>query len=447
MSHLFLFIIFTLIYGYLLYKNRKAISIFLRKIYKIIWNYHITHTNYIDYNKLEGTTITSRNIDIIKKIASQKSLRRDDVSISLYNKGMIYDYYMGDSKNAMKYYMESLNSLSSSTPKKNFIIDKIRNRIKINKIKEYDDKYTTISSIDVLEHTLNETINNIKKDNDMKKIERIRKMYYHNPFVNPLQQEYDLNHPKIETPIIRPKVIIDTPPKENTDKKLKDQKEFKQEWIIDTQNVHDHLLNEQMLEQFNIMKLENKNLPIMSLYQIGDCISKIKDISSTTKQNIDKLLKYIQPKDQKIMKLGQITEEEYIGILFNRILTSKNKDQLLNVFLSNMKDCWNNGSPVCVTGRITRYLSSFAHLDENPKIGILKTYQSLKNEIFGKAGKIQTDIVEKLDSTELEKYNKGINQETDKRIKDEILNMINVEYSKLYPKSILDDIIKDMDAI
>jgi hypothetical protein len=388
----------------------------------------------VDLNKFEGNRINKINLPEIKKI-----FKKSD-AFSLYNSGVISDYILGDSISAQKYYIKSLKAIKPNTKEKNFIIDKIKNRIKVDGEKEYDEKQDILPNIAGLKEILESTIRGLGPP-------------------RPPRQKNITNQPPVNgwiakivnaVPLPLPIKPIKSDKEEKIDKKI--------EWHTDIQNVHDHILNEQLLKQYTIIKNETTKSP-MNFYEIKQFLTDLKNDESPSKTKISKtdidqainLINHIQPRDQSIVRLGGVTEEKFIGTLFNRILDSPNKDEILSSMVENMKESWSNGSPVCVTGRVCRMLSSFSHLDKNPIIGKLMTLQVLKNEIFGKAGKIQTDIINKLGNDEKNNYiNNSNSQESkkiDEHIKSSIREMILKEYSEIADKKTLSEIIKEVESI
>lgn len=411
-----------------------------------------------ELNDIEGNIITKDKEEyIIKKLNNTN----DNDAMSLYQSGMILDYYYGDAKSAQDYYIKSLENIKNNNPKNNAIISKIKNRLITDGIREYDEKQQNLPNPDIIQNILNKTIKGLQKQNK-RKIATWSDYLTHNNLTynngNNIQIQNVNNNIVNNTNInannnINNIIITNTRIKEKRYEKYKENIKDNVEWLIDKQNVHDHLLNDQMLKQYNIIKEENKK-PVMNFYMLEQLISYIKydrEIKDIPQKYIDdslKLIRFIRPKDQKITKLNNIKEEEYLGTLFNRALDSDNKKELICSLLNNMSDAWNNGHPVCVTGRITRYLSSFAHLDKNTNIGILLTIQALKNEIFEKSGKIQNEVLGKLSYEDRNKYNNDIDkilsENIDREIKSKIRETVMSDYSKIYHINTLEDILKEI---
>ncbi len=122
--------------------------------------------------------------------------------------------------------------------------------------------------------------------------------------------------------------------------------------------------------------------------------------------------------------------------IWRRIQTPVNNANRKNLELSlidSLQDCVEKGSVVCPTGRNTRLMASFAYLDRDSKskgIGILKSKESLRNEILEASAKIVQKYTDSKSSTPkyiIEHYNEGKStkkvKELEEKIKTEILKL------------------------
>jgi len=383
-------------------------------------------------NRIDGNHPSQQTNEVLHLLHH----KQDKTPLELYQIGNLYDHHYGQANLAQQYYTKSIQQIQKdltyfpqsllTKPKQNIetqnqnietqnqhietqnqqqiqeariVLDRIQNRIDINDVKEYDE------------------------------------FRNHLPQLIQLQQQVDLAQQQIHIKA----------PKTTTKQKV--------EWKIDTQNVHDHYLNDEMVKQFETIKKENfqKKYPIPKLREVRDSLDTIlkdekerKEYSQKIK-NAKEMLDEIEHKDQPLVKLNGMREEDFVGHLWCRITHQPNEQELSKSFIQNLNDSMEGR--VCVTGRITRLFSSFAHLDSDPKIGMLLTKEVVKNEVLGKAGKIQTDIINSLSSEEKTKYNENkdkiLGKQIDDRIRKEIKDMITKDYSQIVPSEVLLPIEKD----
>ena len=99
-----------------------------------------------------------------------------------------------------------------------------------------------------------------------------------------------------------------------------------------------------------------------------------------------------------------------------------------------MLDCVEGNGLVCMAGRTSKYWQALARLDKDPDIGVLKSKQALKNEIYEKSAKIVNDYLSDASDELKLAYQKGnISEqvtELSNSIKEEISNIKN-QYTHL----------------
>lgn len=178
-------------------------------------------------------------------------------------------------------------------------------------------------------------------------------------------------------------------------------------WHIDTQNVHDSLLSDTVASQYYELQNLNKrmDLPDTDINSIMECVNS---------KNAKRMLAHIRDYQATVTKLNGDSEIKLVIEVWKQ--ASLNQERVQS-FITSVEDCWNNGSPVCITGRISRIISSLAHLVPNTNIGILKTKEACRNEIFHTAGQILENILDRPGLRDI--YNLSEDQEKIKKIIEE----------------------------
>lgn len=103
-----------------------------------------------------------------------------------------------------------------------------------------------------------------------------------------------------------------------------------------------------------------------------------------------------------------IPERDVIAAVWRRIHSPANasrKETLLEMLDSQIGECFQNGKSVCTTGRTENIHAALASSDADPKMGILKTDEVLKQEIYLMGSKIVADEIAKLPTDEQASYN------------------------------------------
>ncbi len=147
-------------------------------------------------------------------------------------------------------------------------------------------------------------------------------------------------------------------------------------WHIDTQNVHDSALSNSVGTQYQQLKLMNEGIAPKTINEI---IEQVPDVSAR------RMLAYIRDQNPTIVNLNNDTETRFIQEVWKQ--SSQTGDQKTS-FTESLCEAWNNDHPVCITGRVARVLSSLAHTIPDSQIGILKTREAIRNEIFNSAAHI-----------------------------------------------------------
>jgi len=252
---------------------------------------------------------------------------------------------------------------------------------------------------------------------------------------------------------------------ENKDKYLKGL----QEWTLDAQNVHDPNITDDVAKSYQAL---SQGLPAQHYDSdaFRDMKSSIKELKVDKHIDADVMNKSIMTIDAMnndliYSKIG-LPEQTILTNMWRRINIPANKErrhELLVSFAENLATAVekNNvsGKPVCTGGRIARAMRTFAHLDHNPQVGILRSKEAVRNEVFQAAHHEYKSFLDKSASEENTDLNlkKGAldskagedtaeSQMFDNMVKQKITERLTREYSNLIEAGDLDLLIKESHA-
>lgn len=377
--------------------------------------------------KLSGEKLDGNVLNVIKKI---NKIKKKD-AMDYYNMGTMYACHIDtpDARaTAFNNYMDTLYSIHSGDVKERDTTS-ILYRLE-NILNKKDDPITVPHNYTAERHTFPDILR-----------QRIL------PIIN---NEQKINHEKIIK-----KTKAD---KNKHTKKTQVQRKMteKKVWKSDSQNVHDSAVLYDLKSQFNYIKTRNNiaECPKYSFEQVRDSILDLiaeteSDVSNSrvhsgglcsnsqinqTREDIKKVLHRIS-ENSKVLGLN-VSEKGFLIEIWRRIespINIKNKKDLEQALIISLSDCIENGSVVCSTGRNTHMMSSLAVLDKDSKskgIGILKSKEAIRNEIFDASAKIVEKYTGKNSKTSkitIEDYNVGkINdrvKELEENMKLEILKL------------------------
>jgi len=345
-------------------------------------------------NKLFGERLDSNVLDVIRKINKIKNKNACDYN----NLGMLYSCHLGNHIKSHDYYIKALDNMH-------------------NKMEENDAN----TAIYRMENIINRKVCNRGRDLYVFPAHLRQKIL---PIMN-------LTQNAIYKKIIKKSLKKKTTKKRNVDIELK----RKKVWKSDTQNVHDSVVLNDLKSQFKYIKDQN-NVTGCSRYTFDQICNFLINYPNTHNKSKDiiKVLNVIR-NNGKVINLD-VCEKAYLMEIWRRIQTPVNNAGRKSLELSlicSLQDCVEKGSVVCPTGRNTRLMASLAHLDRDSKskgIGILKSKESLRNEILEFSAKIVQKHIGSGSSTPkyiIEHYNEGKSTEKvkdlEEKIKTEILNL------------------------
>jgi hypothetical protein len=225
-------------------------------------------------------------------------------------------------------------------------------------------------------------------------------------------------------------------------------------WHSDPQNVHDTHVNQDLTTMYNKLRTLNNHTRLehaMSKQAMREYLYTLMETKATPEQRLkvaqvlDTLFDYngtiFGVKDE----LGNPVEElDILGEVICRITSPDNAErrgELEISLVSALEDCMENNHVVCGNGRISRILTSLAHLDVDPTIGVVKSKEVIRNACFELAAKIRDRHI---NTDELrEKYNKDTIPEVVDIIKTDINTEIRKEFASELTEQELANIIAD----
>jgi hypothetical protein len=455
------------------------------KFYKFIVNkYELKFNN----NKKLIKVFNDTNIDLSDKIKKINQLDKKIIKKTPYENYIIGSYYLlykNDKLNALKYFNKSINSIENFRKKNisNGNISNISNgnisnisNISNNSNNKHKENLFILESINDLENIYmfendkkiftrtNEFLlryyyylNNVFRQNNL-----IKNEIRHNDIKQNDIKQNEIRQNEIRQNEIRHNDIINNEIKYNEIKQneIKENLNDKKIWISDSQNVHDSILSDAFITQYNLVSKEN------TTNQLYNLVSK----ENTSNQLYDEIIKSLHNKckndeeKNKLNKIFKILDNNYkfdeniyekdvlINIWLRSLHTNNkdNKDNIQNAIFDNMLDCIENKNVVCIRGRTPKLWQSLALLDYDKNIGILKSKQLIKNEIYEKCGKTINNIINKQPKNIIDDYNNSKNNiEVNNLIKLLHQNIDNIknEYKNKLEEIQLDTIIEECKSL
>jgi len=207
----------------------------------------------------------------------------------------------------------------------------------------------------------------------------------------PLQQALEAHFENIhrlvdQVPTKKKEIASDDP--EFTQKTLMS----RQTWQSDSQNVHDQAIYQELKKQYVQVRDENAKIKNITKKDYLDACTWLKtrfNNDQEKKLKIDKVLDTLDKKNS--IGYLNITEQDLLTAVWQRAHDPENAERTLdikNALAEALLDCIEGASVVCLTGRTAKIWQALARLDKNPDIGILKTKQLLRNEIYERCAKI-----------------------------------------------------------
>ena len=371
------------------------------------------NANNIINNKLVGDKLDDNVLKVIRKINKIKDKNADDYN----NLGMLYSCHLKNNARAYDNYVRVLKLIRQG---------KVKENNAVNMMYKMEDIISEYKGSPRLKSIIKDTQNLVHKKNIKK---------------------------TLKSKIPKKKII----------KKIEDKKI----WKSDPQNVHDSKMLYDIKSQFQYIKEQNDIIrqPYSTFDNICTIILNYPEFEGKNINKITKVLERIRNGSSSNVLGLNIEEKAFFMEIWRRIqslINKKNRKELEKYFILSIQDCieGDNDYIVCSSGRNARLFSCLAFLDKESKnkgIGILKTKESIRNEILEECAKIvkkytdcgQTKNKMGIPKYVIEHYNEGRVttkvKELEENIRKEILNLkeqfINRGFDDIYIDQILNECI------
>jgi hypothetical protein len=359
-SENYIFVLYVVIIIWLIY---KFLNIQFRKKYS-------THERLKLMNRNAGAMGMNKNVENLL-IISASIPEEQKTALDNFNTGNLYLYNVQDAENAHEHYARSLNKIIAE-PATN--------------LQQKEDNIFILNRIEDFTHIQPDFFNDIDFDDIRRMIVDAGGGFGNNVEFGNNDRTVVISNNNI--PAANPNINV-------------------QIWRHDSQNVHDGKINDMLQDHYEKIKEKISNPQSYTPESIKNLINEL-DLNRTTKYNAIKVVETIARRNTFISKLNAgefdvlCRSLDYIN---SEEFNSEEKSQLYNSLVTSLSNCnetidlfdWgldgtmatnrNDTNVVCGSGVVANIISSFAHIAKND-IGILKTRESIRNEIFHNAGQI-----------------------------------------------------------
>jgi len=229
-------------------------------------------------------------------------------------------------------------------------------------------------------------------------------------------------------------------------------------WHSDSQNVHDSAIYQEIYGQLKHVISENAMLKNNYMHTYEEVITWLRIKFEEDKERLSKVSKVVEflNMNNQVGALHDVFEQDIITNVWRRSYDPRNKakfNAIREALADNVLDCVEGKMVVCTAGRTAKIWSSLAKLDFDPAIGILKSKQLLRNEIYEKCAKIVDDYVGKSGSASAQLKTAYMNSENTEQVKELItcihneIDELKKQYSGLLPDEQLYVIFEECKAV
>lgn len=163
----------------------------------------------------------------------------------------------------------------------------------------------------------------------------------------------------------------------------------------DNQNVHDTSVQNHLATTIaNMKQILGPRQEHVRISTINNAIAH-SDVPPEIKKRALDALQYINNNNERMARFG-MDERDGLSLIYNYITKTKHgKDQqnAMNALVYSLADIYENGDPVCATGRFTRIFGSLDGLDNKVS---LKPDWAVKQEMLNKASVYRRQFAEEL---------------------------------------------------
>jgi hypothetical protein len=339
-------------------------------------SYHRSNINYLYTQGEEPKKI----IISAKSITLEHKMKPEDN----YKVGSTYLVHYNDKKNATNNFKTALNKLADDVdnPNYNFIVDGIM---------DYKSELPN-RELDIL--LTKAVVEQYDRANNMFiKTQQERPPAVEIKTTETTQTNIEAPHTEI-TPVVRPLVV--------------------HHWTPDSQNVHDSNVMNDFKQQYD------KCMSSIAEYKINDKHNGLDAYDSAKnwilnkyqgKKAHDKVNKVFGILDNNYAIPGtQLREKDVLGIVWARAhdpRNAANKESMLDSMAESVLDCHEGSSVVCLGGRTPKIWQSLARLDFDKDMGVMKTKQLIRAEIYDECAKILRNNLDSASEEVRKNYNEG----------------------------------------
>jgi len=215
----------------------------------------------------------------------------------------------------------------------------------------------------------------------------------------------------------------------------------------DSQNVHDPHVTDDIATFYNKIRdspSTNKDIKTMIEQYRNRVGDKAYYNALTTLSNMKK--------NEKFSK-ANAGEQDILNAVWRRInapINSNKVDQLNLSLVESLANCITPTGSVCISGRVANVIGSLGNIDDD--VGILKTKEMVRNEVFATAGHEMKSVLEEYKGTPgAEDFNNGNDtvdsQRIEQLIKQRIEMRLRKDYKGVIPEKDLELLIVESSAV
>ncbi len=237
-------------------------------------------------------------------------------------------------------------------------------------------------------------------------LQRIRDHTFHHPELFGRNELRILREPIIRAYQNSAKKETKKEPKTKADVKAQTVASMKPEIKSDSQNVHDSNITREFSEQFSHLKEKVGPVGANNINEFYIWLQKtLPDRFVALRNSIES---NCQLYDTTVKPPRKFPEKDVIAAVWRRIMSnSRNQADMLEALALRLEACFEDGHPVCTTGRCEQILSALATLDQDPGMGILRTTDLVKGQMYSQGSKIINNELAKLPKNIQDAYNKS----------------------------------------
>jgi hypothetical protein len=232
----------------------------------------------------------------------------------------------------------------------------------------------------------------------------------------------------------------------------------RQEWQSDSQNVHDSALLDGLRAQFLRVRDENVDINNVRLHDYKEAVNWLRLRYKDDAEKLSKINKVITflNNNYKVSSDPDIYEQDILTTVWQRaydIGNQANFNEIRDAIGDAVLDCVEGDHVVCMSGRTSKIWQALARVDKAADVGVLKSKQALRNEIYELSAKIVDDHVGTNGTASealKEAYRRNENTEQVKEITEAMKKQIDDlrnNYSGKLSKEQLDLIIEECKAV